>query len=356
MSKNISIQEGGAGRQFTAEKLKTALVGGGSCLWVPEDGVRLGTKVITANGAYTAAEDGFYGFQKVTVRVPGGSGGNGPGGSGDPVPGREGSSVVGTDSDGDEALVSIDTGGRIVQKKVPSSIEIDTPPDRLEYQSGDALDFSGLVVKAMLKSGDPFTDERYPVGIIPRSELDLPVAVADITQAQQVIYTDGMGIVAQPCNFDIPARFFNNDPFMCSMPTGTIVVDGITYPMFYAVPGTVAREGFATRYNGKLYIMTLTGSSPHAFGYVKDGVYKSHGYSSGLIRGTFGDVTFGTGCGDFVSAVSEVDPWYKVFENRTLVSGGQTIPVKWTSPYDGRLLETHFNIMVTSPATYGGDA
>ena len=37
MSKNIIIQEGGNSKQFTASKLNTALVGGGSCNWVPED-------------------------------------------------------------------------------------------------------------------------------------------------------------------------------------------------------------------------------------------------------------------------------------------------------------------------------
>ena len=55
MSKKIVIQEGGVGRQFTADKLKTALVGGGSCLWVPEDETTLGTKIITENGTFHRA-------------------------------------------------------------------------------------------------------------------------------------------------------------------------------------------------------------------------------------------------------------------------------------------------------------
>jgi tetratricopeptide (TPR) repeat protein len=37
MSKNITIQEGGTAKQFTAQKLQTSLVGGGTQLWVPED-------------------------------------------------------------------------------------------------------------------------------------------------------------------------------------------------------------------------------------------------------------------------------------------------------------------------------
>lgn len=51
MSKNIVIQEGGVGRQFTADKLRTALVGSGSCTWVPEDGVQLNAPEQNGNAA-----------------------------------------------------------------------------------------------------------------------------------------------------------------------------------------------------------------------------------------------------------------------------------------------------------------
>lgn len=37
MNQNIIIQEGGTNYQFTAKKLKTNKVGGGTCLWIPED-------------------------------------------------------------------------------------------------------------------------------------------------------------------------------------------------------------------------------------------------------------------------------------------------------------------------------
>jgi len=69
MSKNIVIQEGGVGRQFTADKLTTPLVEGGTCNWVPEDEVQLETKFITENGTYVAKTDGKYGYSQVTVNV-----------------------------------------------------------------------------------------------------------------------------------------------------------------------------------------------------------------------------------------------------------------------------------------------
>lgn len=111
MAKNITIREGDTSKQFTAKKLKTNLVGGGTTNWVPEDEaidyVKLvdkefkanGTynpsdfnadgfgqvkvnipaevkpKTITANGEYDAADDNVAGYSKVTVAVPDGGGG-----------------------------------------------------------------------------------------------------------------------------------------------------------------------------------------------------------------------------------------------------------------------------------------
>ena len=59
MSKNITIQEGGVAKQLTVDKLKTNLVGSGTCLWVPEDDVQLTTKYITENGTYPASDDNY---------------------------------------------------------------------------------------------------------------------------------------------------------------------------------------------------------------------------------------------------------------------------------------------------------
>ena len=84
MSKNITIQEGGIAKYITADKLKTNLVDGGTCLWVPEDDVSLGTKYITENGTYLAETDGYYGYESVTVYNIG--------------------TVYGTDDDGDDGM------------------------------------------------------------------------------------------------------------------------------------------------------------------------------------------------------------------------------------------------------------
>lgn len=162
MSKNIVIQEGGVGKQLTADKLKTNLVGGGTCLWVPEDETRLGTKHISENGTYKASDDGYYGYSEVTVSGIGTATGKDPDGS------------------GDDATATVDPEtGEIVITKLPYSISVVTPPTVTEYSDGATIDFSGMVVKGYLKSGDLWTDSSHPNGVIPISELTLPVTTAD---------------------------------------------------------------------------------------------------------------------------------------------------------------------------------
>ena len=111
MAKNITIREGDTSKQFTAQKLKMNLVGGGTTNFIPEDEAvdyvdlkdhtfrQAGTfnpsqfncdgfrqvkidipadvkeKTITANGEYNAGDDNVLGYSKVTVAVPGGGGG-----------------------------------------------------------------------------------------------------------------------------------------------------------------------------------------------------------------------------------------------------------------------------------------
>jgi len=157
VSKNIVIQEGGIGKQLTADKLKTNLVGGGSCLWVPEDDTRLGTKYITENGTYKASDDGYYGFSEVTVSGVG--------------------TATGKDGDGDQAQTTVDPEtGDLVTKKLIESIQITTPPAKTTYQGGETLDFSGLVVHGYSSTG-------RDVGVIPLNKLSISPTSAEYDPA-----------------------------------------------------------------------------------------------------------------------------------------------------------------------------
>jgi hypothetical protein len=147
VSKNIVIQENGIGKQLTADKLKTNLVGGGTCLWVPEDETQLGTKYVSENGTYRASDDGYYGFSEFTVSGVG--------------------TATGKDGDGDKAQTTVDpTTGDLVTKKLIESIQVTTSPTKTTYQGGETLDFSGLVVHGYSSTG-------RDMGVIPLSQLSI---------------------------------------------------------------------------------------------------------------------------------------------------------------------------------------
>ena len=198
MSKSISIKEGNQGRNFTPEKLKTALQDGGSCLWVPKDGTRLKTisirkpgtyqawaeevygyskatvsgllkeseiktisKEITENSTYRAEDEGFYGYDVVSVNVPGGGGTA-------PPSYTPGSSVAGTYPDGDEPVtVFVDDEGNLIKAGLADHIILDTPPDKLTYHDGERITLAGAVVRGYLKNGTPYKNASYQDSILP---------------------------------------------------------------------------------------------------------------------------------------------------------------------------------------------
>ena len=164
MSKSIIIEEGGISRQLTADKLRS-ITGGGTCDWIPEDTAVLGTKSISDNGTYKAADDGYYGYSQVTVSGVGTATGKGP--------------------DGNIHSVTTDPQtGDLIDTLLPSSIMITTYPAPLTYNDGDTIDYSAMVVKGYLADGTLWTDTAHPNGIIPLSELTLPVTTAQYEPAQ----------------------------------------------------------------------------------------------------------------------------------------------------------------------------
>lgn len=140
--KDIAIMEGATPRQFGGiKRLVTDLSNGRTCAWVPEDERRTKTKSANKNGTYRPSEDDCYGYSRVTVNVRGGSGGSG-------------GSVIGHMPDGNDYEFTVDENGEIVQTKVPSSIAVTTPPNKLSYVSGETLDPTGIVVTAYDGNGE----------------------------------------------------------------------------------------------------------------------------------------------------------------------------------------------------------
>lgn len=342
MSKNITIQEGGQGKQFTAHKLKTNLVGGGTCLWVPEDETNLGTKHISENGTYNASDDGYYGYSSVTVSGVG--------------------SVTGTDGDGDEATVTKGQDGGLVTEKIPSSIRVTTPPTKTVYNDGDAIEYGGMVVKAYLKTGGLY-------GTIPTGDLTLPVTTAKYSEGSEGSATsDVVGNLSQPIAFGGACTITRYYEEYASWYNRVIVTSGSVRSIGYEHSGNMdiyllSNSPFTIEY----HIVdqrkpTPTNPNPP----IEDMVISTKSGSGREIHGK--TVYVATISANFTSGTPTIDiPTYNTQPNNndfyTIVYGDitsgstQNIPVQWTRPGDGNTLESSFTISVNKSlggATGGG--
>lgn len=341
MSKNITIQEGGLAKQLTANKLRTNLVGGGTCLWVPEDETLLGTKNISKNGTYRASDDGLYGYSEVTVSGVGTATGKDPDGSGDDA----------------QATVDPETGD-IVITKLPSSICVITPPTNPYgvYTDGQAITKDGMVVKGYFKSGGEW-------GIVPNNEITLDPANADYSKTKgnrQSEYSEfGQGPWPQPVNSCIGRATAGQE------------LGGKYYPEFITVESP---RYIAVRIlGGNSYEILLCSSSPGngRFG-VQIGTPWPQWSTVSLTRSFthdgktvyYGAVTTGyastAGLAGMNSTVggSDLDnakaAWVIIYGTETQAANAQTINVLWPRTGDGEVLETTFDILV-GPTPNNGD-
>lgn len=311
MSKNIVIQEGGVGKQLTADKLKTNLVSGGTCLWVPEEDVQLTTKTITKNGTYKASKDGYYGYDKVIVNVAGGG------------------SISGKGADGNEYSVDVDENGNIVETKIPSSIRITTPPTYTgPYGDRAYISFDGLVVTAYDVKGNS-------MGEVPFDELVFPVTVTDYSSVisgipynvqGMTVYATLNGTIYQKTDIE-PAftGYFENayypgrwEPFLISdIANGT--------------RSSRCMDSGVVNYNGGTFYYTQ--------GYGDTGTISALGPFMGTLY--YGD----SGILDILEMIGATGS----------SDGKQHIPVQWIRS-DGKTLETNFGITVVNTSPSGGES
>ena len=331
MSKNITIQEGGVAKQLTVDKLKTNVVGGGTMLWVPEEDVQLTTKTITEDGTYKAVDDGYYGYSEVTV--------NGIG------------KATGIDADGDEATVSVNSGGALVEEKIPSFISVVTPPTVTTYADGATIDFTGMVVKAYLNSGELWSDALHPGGVIPIDELILPVTQADAGGVTSDEWSDGSGVVATMVWYTLHQWVIIHSPQRIETKQAYLSQAIGTYNGNPALWGDTSgpTSFFATIYDGKLYVWN--GTAVRALTGYED---------TGNVSGRYS--VFSGSSWRSTNEVSEYqlgsyDSWITGIAHSSVAPTGneqmrpdgayQVIPVQWTRPGDYHTLESSFNITVT---------
>lgn len=338
MSKNITIQEGGIGKQLTVDKLKTDLVGGGSCLWVPEDEGRLTTKYISENGTYKASDDGYYGYSEVTVSGVGTASGKDPDGSGD-----------------DAAAYTDPETGDLVIAKLPSSIEVITPPTNPygTYQDGQTITKDGMVVKAYLESGGEY-------GTVPNGEITLnpTTAVYDASKDQPAGGEKSSDLVTgfvQPIPYQsrFEAIFPNDDKIEISGADGFIAYHTNVIQNYIAAgknPGTYTM----TRINASDPAHPITsqynlGSTP----FIRDG--KSVYYAE-IQAGPHPAGGEATRKDDEVLSVGGAAWTIMYGEGEERPAGStQTITVLWPRPHDGKVLETTFEIRVAPGYTPNGE-
>jgi len=156
--------------------------------WINPNAVPLKQDRFSDNGTFSAAKEGKYGYNKVSVGV-------------------DTNCVVGKNPDTDEDVevreepepkdpYRPDEGGggggggekppHLVVTVLPSQIAVVKPPDRVRYMMGETIDYTGIEVQALLKSGQPW--DGFKGGMVPFGELEFPVKKVD---GYTVVANDG---------------------------------------------------------------------------------------------------------------------------------------------------------------------
>ena len=325
------ISEGGMGKLITANKIRTYKAGGNTCLWVPDDTVKLGEKTIHESGIYSAINDGLYGYNSVSVTC---------------------AHIYGKDEDGKTYDVTTNDNGEITKKEMPVEIRVTTMPIRTVYTDGQTIDYTGIVVTAYGIAGNV-------IQVIPFDQLIFPVSTADFSSVKSAEYTDGDGInaILVDCASAAEVRFMLWSKWVSDF-TGYIYSIGLgsdmhgrTCTMLKNEPGST----FITRYNGNIYTANREGDNR-----IDMASYFDEETEIGWVR------TAGTSAraGDGVFVPGGMDYWTDVPESTTdpnnvpitglhiSGAGGQPLPVQWHRTGDMELLETIFYITVApSPST-----
>lgn len=344
MSKNLTIKEGGVAKQLTVDKLKTNLVSGGTCLWVPEDEVQLTTKTITENGIYKASDDGHYGYSKVIVNI------------------ANAGTATGTDGDGDEAVAYTDpTTGGLIEEKVPSSIEVITPPTTPYgiYTNGQTITTEGMVVKAYFASGGEY-------GTVLNGEITLnpTTAIYDATtdrpSESQATSNLDTSPLSQPIIFSNYVEVISEtETFVLSAPV-VIIYHSTGDNIGFILGGTVgASYSYVTRRISTGDIINSESGTFVEAQYTYDNKSVSFIYGGGN-HGANPVLSIDSNPNNVNTSVFSTKRgpiiWTCVYgEVETERAGSrQQITVSWPRPHDGKVLETTFEILVAPGYTPGG--
>lgn len=246
-------------------------------------------------------------------------------------------SFVGLNDLGIPTLVSLDEDFNIQMDELPASIEIVTPPNKLEYQDGERIDLTGMVVTAKKSDGSTWTSAKYPNGHIPLGELIVNPMVTDYSKV----------IDEETISDLIPGGLaYGSGTIHATNPEGTrydFLDGGSAGCWANGSVITAAGSPFIYRYGefwGGQERNVITGN---AGAYTYDGktVYYS-GWSGGMWSTWDLNVPKNT----YEQQVSaEAVAWTMIYG--TTIGGNQVISISWPRYSDGMLLSAAFEIKVT---------
>jgi hypothetical protein len=244
-----------------------------------------------------------------------------------------------------------DTFNVIVWENKPVTLQIMSLPNKLDYLDGEDIQYDGLVVRALLPTGMPWEDDEHPGGIIPISELTLPLETAEITGGDGITWSDEnrtINAIEVVCNIRggwawAPYYAYYGGDLGIYDSGSTIGITGIE-----TAGDTQGSAFLLTRYGNYWYGMALTDQTSFSFGACVNGVW---GLWTGDRRHTVPKNQFSSGFNHSahygISNVPEstIDPTGVEDTDIAPTHGTLQVPVQWTY---GELatLEASFTIEV----------
>lgn len=301
----------------TLHKLRTPGVGGSAVTWVPDADTICDQLSVTANGSYSAADAGKYGYDYVIVSVPG-------------------SSVTGRDPDtGEEVEVHTGPDGEIVETVVPTEIRVTTPPTKTEYTEGETINMTGAIIKAYSATGAEMMT-------VPLNEISINPAVAHKADTTSIAYNAS----------DLEGTYVKNPlDFVTSLK-----MQYTSYPARGVVSVNASSGYFLTIPNGYYWVsdrdavITETGAGDYErSAFIEANVAHIDGQTveiaarAATSSGTVVDQpTYPT----FPAGNETLRDMYRLLYMNYGTDVETTITVSWPRTPDGAVLETSFNITV----------
>ena len=252
--------------------------------------------------------------------------------------------------------------GETVTDFTPHHIAVTTSPARLVYKDGDAIDFSGMVVKLYNAEGQLLNLPGVRNGVIPTPALTLPVTVADIDAVESDRYRsrdreiEALRMMDYIVTDDMTGTGYRRTDAIYLTDAIPPPYDNIYLGSHDNINGAVF---LATFYDGHIWVCPIQGDMNfrHIYQQPYNGSFYYYGNFNhpprGWEYGHFYDIGLEYPIREMYLPISDVDPTEYTLDEMVRTDGGQTIPVRWTVPGGGDVLEASFQITV-APG-YGGE-